>query len=97
MVANYFVQEIIRLHGIPASIVSDRDKVFTSNFWKEINRLSGTTLKLSSAYHPETDGQTEVVNRGIEMFLRCLVYDQPKKWLQLLPWAELWHNSTFNV
>lgn len=97
MVVSYFVKEIIRLHGIPTSIVLDRDKVFTSSFWREINRLSGTTLKLSLAYHLKTYGQTEVTNRGIEMFLRSMIHDQPRKWLELLPWAELWHNSTYNI
>lgn len=97
MVANFFVQNIIRLHGIPSSIVSNRDKVFTSSFWQEIHRLSGTTLKFSSTYHPKTDGQIEVMNRRIEMFLRRLVYDEQRKWLELIPWVELWHNSTFNI
>lgn len=55
------------------------------------------TLKLSSAYHPETNGQIEVINRDIGKFLRYLVHEQPKKWLELLPSAKLWYKSTFNV
>ncbi|WVZ22625.1 hypothetical protein V8G54_001169 [Vigna mungo] len=67
-------KEIVRLHGIPQSIVSDRDPVFMSLFWHELFRLQGTTLKMSYSYHPETDGQTEV----------------PKNWSYWVPWAELW-------
>lgn len=64
-VAHLFFMHIVRLHGLPASIVSDRDPVFTSVFWRELFILCGTKLAFSSAYHPQTDGQTEVVNRTI--------------------------------
>lgn len=97
MVANFFVKEIIRLHGYPSYIISDRDKVFLSRFWKELNKLCGTKLSFTSAYHPQSDGQTEVVNRGIEIYLRSLVHEDPKKWLKLLHWAELWFNTNFNA
>lgn len=95
-IATAFFANIVKLHGLPETIVSDRDPTFTSNFWKELLRLSGSTLSLSTAYHPQTDGQTEVTNRTIEMYLRCLVGDSPCKWLEWLPWAEYCYNTSFH-
>jgi transposase InsO family protein len=94
-VARAFFTEIVRLHGIPSSIVSDRDPTFTSNFWQELFKLLGVRLQMSSAFHPQSDGQTEVVNKIITMYLRCLTSDRPRQWLQWLPWAEFCYNSAY--
>eukprot|EP00268_Persea_americana_P008229 TRINITY_DN13177_c0_g1_i1.p1 TRINITY_DN13177_c0_g1~~TRINITY_DN13177_c0_g1_i1.p1 ORF type:complete len:356 (-),score=41.18 TRINITY_DN13177_c0_g1_i1:3103-4170(-) len=93
-VAQAFVREIFRLHGVPKSIVSDRDRVFLSSVWKNLFQLQGTKLCMSSRYHLQSDGQTEVVNRILEQYLRCFASDQPKKWVEWIPWAEYSYNST---
>ncbi|KAF0916006.1 hypothetical protein E2562_000636 [Oryza meyeriana var. granulata] len=66
-VAHSFFADIVCLHGVPQSIVSDRDPVFTSAFWQELMRLTGTKLYMSSAFHPQTDGQTEAANRTLQI------------------------------
>ncbi|GJZ63641.1 transposon ty3-G gag-pol polyprotein [Tanacetum coccineum] len=92
-IAKEFVSHVVKLHGIPSTIVSDRDKVFISSFWQALFKLQGTELCLSSSYHPQTDGQTEVVNRTLEQYLRCFAGDRPKKWADWLPWAEFSYNT----
>jgi hypothetical protein len=77
-VAKAFFDNIVRLHGMPCSIVTDHDPIFTSNFWKELFRLAGVKLLLSLAFHPQIDGQSEVVNRTIAMYLHCLAGDRPR-------------------
>jgi transposase InsO family protein len=84
-VARAFFNEIVRLHGLPESIVSDQDPVFTGHVWRDLFKLSGVTLKMSTAFHPQTDGQFEVVNKSISMYLRCITGDRPRTWLDLLP------------
>ncbi|MCH90455.1 hypothetical protein A2U01_0011371, partial [Trifolium medium] len=77
-VAEAFMNQIVKLHGIPKSIVSDRDKVFTSSFWQNLFKLQGTSLAMSIAYHPQTDGQSEALNKCLEMYLRCFTFQNPK-------------------
>ena len=77
-VAQLYFREVYRLHGLPQSIVSDRDVRFLSHFWRCLWRLANTTLNFSSAYHPQTDGQTKVVNRSLANLLRSLVSDHLK-------------------
>ena len=95
-VAGVFFEGIVRLHGFPVSIVSDRDPVFTGHVWRDLFKLAGVKLKMSTAFHPQTDGQSEVVNRTIAMYLRCLTGDRPRSWLQWLPWAEYCYNTSFH-
>lgn len=87
------MNHVYKLHGIPSVIISDRDKVFTALFWKELFSLAGVTLNMSSAYHPQTDGQTERVNQCMETFLRCFAHACPGKWSQWLASAEFWYNT----
>ena len=89
------MDNVFILHGIAQSIVSDRDPTFTSQFWNELFRLQGTKLCLNSAYHPQTDGQTEVTNHCLEAYLRCFAGDKPKTWDQWLPISEWWYNRHF--
>lgn len=72
IVAQSFFSKIVRLHGLPRSIVSDRDVVFTSRFWKELFILSTLKLQMTSAYHPQSDGQSEVVNKIVTMYCNTL-------------------------
>ena len=88
LVTEKFVDSIVRLHGMPRSIVSDGDPIFISHLWQEFFKLSGSKLNLSSSYHPQTDGQTEVVNRCLEQYLHCFEHRWPRKWSKYLVWAE---------
>lgn len=87
-VVEKFTDGVVKLHGMPKFILSDQDPIFVNKFWQEFFTLSGTHLKMSSAYHPQTDGQIEVVNRCLEQYLRCFTHQWPRKWSSYLAWAE---------
>lgn len=95
-VANSYLDNIYKLHGLPAAIISDRDPVFTSHFWRELFRIIGTELNMSTPYHPQTDGQTERVNQCLEVYLRCCIDACPNKRSQYLALAEFWYNSSYH-
>jgi hypothetical protein len=85
---------VVRLHGFPESILSDRDTRFTSHFWRALWKLSGTQLAMSTSYHPQTDGQTENVNRVVQDILRAYISDSRKDWDRYLTAAEIAINSS---
>ena len=85
MVADALIQNAIKIHGMPHSIVSDSDKLFASKFWQYLFKSQGTTLAMSSSYHPQTDVKTEALNQCLKMYLRCYTQDNPKDWYKHLP------------
>jgi hypothetical protein len=91
--AYTFIRIVFANHGLPEEIISDRDKLFTSKFWKSLMALMGTNHKLSTAFHPQTDGQTERLNQTLEQYLRSYVNHQQDNWVQILPMAQFAYNS----
>jgi hypothetical protein len=91
--AELFLRDVVRLHGFPRSLISDRDPRFTAHFWRSFWASVGTTLAMSTAYHPQSDGQTERANRTLETMLRSVVSFNQKDWHTHLPLAELAINS----
>ena len=75
-VADLFLQHVVRVHGLPETLVSDRDPVFTSHFWRRLLELCGIRANRSSAFHPQTDGQTERMNSVLEQYLRIYTHYQ---------------------
>jgi transposase InsO family protein len=95
-VAQLFIDYIIKLHGPPVAIVSDRDRIFTSKLWQYIFKAFKVSLHFSSSYRPQTDGQSERVNQCLESYLRCMTFLEPKKWHSWLSLAEWWYNTNYH-
>jgi hypothetical protein len=84
-IANLFFKEVVRLHGLPRSIISDQDTKFVGHFWRTLWKNLGKKLSFSSTYHPQMDGQTEFVNRSLGDLLRSLVTEHHSQWDHILP------------
>ncbi|KAL0551422.1 hypothetical protein IC582_010508 [Cucumis melo] len=95
--AQFYMSEIVRLHGVPVSIVSDRDGRFTSKFWKGLHAAMDTRLDFSTTFHPQTDGQTERLNQVLEDMLRACALEFPGSWDSHLHLMEFAYNNNFQA
>ena len=95
--ATAFIETIQKLHGNLKIVVSDRDTIFTGNIWTKLFSYLGTQLAHSSSYHPQSHGQTEIVNKYLEGYLCCFVSDKQAQWVKWLPLAEWWYNTSFHT
>ena len=91
-----FADNVIRLHGVPKEVITDRGSHFKSTHWKQFHESLGTKVKLSSAYHPTTDGQTERTNQTLEKWLRMYISATQDDWAEKLPQAEFCYNNSLN-
>ena len=91
------MQEVVRLHGVPVSMVSDRDTRFMSHFWRSLQESVGTRLKFSTAYHPQTDGQSERTIQILEDMLRACMLDFKGSWEDHLHLAEFAYNNSYQA
>ncbi|RVW70732.1 Transposon Ty3-G Gag-Pol polyprotein [Vitis vinifera] len=94
---SLYVKEIVRMHGVPVSIVSNRDPRFTSRFWHSLQKALGTKLSFSTAFHPQTDGQSERVIQVLEDLLRACILDLQGNWDNHLPLVEFAYNNSFQA
>jgi hypothetical protein len=93
--AKLYMTHLVRHHGIPKTIISDRESIFVARFWEQLHECLGTHLIQSSAYHPQTDGQTERVNQINEDMMRACVMMDGLKWDKHLPLAEFSYNNSY--
>lgn len=93
---EFFIKEVYKLHGTPKTIISDRGSAFVSEFWRRLNARLSVDLKHSSAFHPQTDGQTEIVNSALNQYLRAFVNFTQDDWVDWLPFAEFAGNNQVN-
>ena len=93
--AELYMDEIVRLHGVSLSIVSDRDPQFTSSFWKELHLALGTQLNFSIAFHPQTDGQSERLIQVLEDMLRGCIIEFTGSWERYIPLIEFAYNNNY--
>ena len=94
-IARVFISDIVRLHGVPKRIISDRGSMFTRLFWMSFQEALGTQLNFSTAYHPETDRKTERTNQILEDMLCMYVMYQHKHWEELFPLVEFTYNNSY--
>ncbi|KAI3703185.1 hypothetical protein L1987_73086 [Smallanthus sonchifolius] len=92
-----YLKEVVSRHGVPISIISDRDARFTSRFWQSLHKALGTRLDMSTAYHPQTDGQTERTIQTLEDMLRACVIDFGNTWESHLPLVEFSYNNSYHT
>ena len=92
-----FLKEVMRLHRVPKSIVSDHDTKFTSTFWCELHKLMGTRLLMSTAFHPQMDGTTEQANHSIGQILRMIINDDQRDWAAKCPMVEFVLNCSISA
>ena len=95
--SRIYLKEIVARHGVPVSIISDRDSRFTSKFWYALHKAMGTRLDMSTAYHPQTDGQSERTIQTLEDLLRSCVLDFGGNWDTHLPLAEFSYNNSYHT
>ena len=95
--ARLYLKEVVSRHGVPISIISDRDSRFTSRFRDTLQKALGTQLDMSTAYHPQTDGQSERTIQTLEDMLRACVIDFGKRWDRHMPLAEFSYNNSYHA
>ena len=94
---KFYIRKIVHFHGVPVSIVYDRDPKFTTQFWKSFQRALGTQLRMSTAFHPQTDGQSQRTIQVLEDMLRACVLDLKGSWEEHFPLVEFSYNNSYHA